>query len=120
MRFSLLCRAKCRPGVVATPEFKEGRLRFQVIGADDNVLTVGRLQLIPLAVLPSLRCELDLGLMPTSSLPSENDSDSVVVEGVAGTTEVVVAISKPPNKPSTSLLISSRSSAQAVLASQSS
>jgi hypothetical protein len=128
MRFSLLCRAKCKPGAVrlsttASPKSREGRLRFQLIEADDSVV-VGRLQLIPLAPLPSLRCELDLCIVipkptPSSSLSSETDPASVMVEGV-GTVDAVKAIPESSNNPSTSLVISSRSTAHASLASESS
>jgi hypothetical protein len=127
MRFSLLSRAKCRPGIVtlsasASAKSRDGRLRFQVIEEGDSVLALGRLQLRPLALLLSLWCELDLSInipMPNSSLSSENDPASVMVEGV-GTADAVLAMSEPPNNPSTSLVISSRSSAHAALATQSS
>jgi len=90
----------------------------------DSVLAVGRLQLIPLVLLLSLRCELGLFIIipiPTPSLSSEIDPVSVIVEGVGGTADAVIPIpvSEPPNNPSTSLVISSKSSAHADLATQS-
>lgn len=87
----------------------------------DSVLTVGRLQLIPLIPLLSLRCELFIIIstpIPTLSLSSEIDPASVIVEGV-GTADAVIPIPEPPNNPSTSLVISSKSSAHADLATQS-
>jgi hypothetical protein len=114
---------KCRPGVeafseTASPESREGRRRFQVIEADESVLAVGRLQLIPLAVL---RCDLIMFTepVPTPSISSDTDPASVTVEGV-GTVDAAVAVPEPPNIPSTFFVISSKSSAHAALAFQSS
>ena len=83
------------------------------------MLALGRLQLSPLALLLSLRCEPGLFIIipiPTPSLSSEIEPASVMVEGV-GTAN---AVPGPPINPSTSLVISSKSSAHAALATQSS
>jgi len=115
-RLSLLCRAKWSPGTVpfslaASSRSKEGRLIRRFIEPTDSGVDAGRLQLIPLASLPSLRCisrRVFRPYLPSLSSSSNTDPISVVPS--------VVGADDPTHKrPSTSLVISSRSLAQAAL-----
>lgn len=108
-RLFLLCRAKWSPDIVpfslaASSRSREGRLILRFIGPTGGV-DAGRLQLIPLAPLPSLRWvfkRIFRPYIPSISSPSTTEPTSVVAD------DDLIS-----NRPSTSLVISSRSSAQA-------